>query len=290
MIARMRPLSPDLCVLLFAGVVHAQDAQEPPWDRLRSAAADAAVVVAHRGASADFPENTIAALRAAVAAGALVVEFDVHQTRDGAWVVLHDETCDRTTDAVQEFGRNQVRIDQLDLGDARTLDAGAWKGSQFAGERIPTLEQALAAVFPAVPMIERKGGDPRALAAELRRLGVIDRVLVQAFDWPWLTLLHEAEPTLLLGALGEGPLDREVLAKALATGARIVHWDHRRVDVDIAAAVRAGGNLLCVYTVDADIGLLGASAIGCDLITTNRPARLVELQQRGLCARRNTPR
>jgi glycerophosphoryl diester phosphodiesterase len=274
----------------LAGLAHAQDAREALFDRLRAAGADGPVVVAHRGASADFPENTLAALRAAVAAKATIFEFDVHQTMDGAWVVLHDETCDRTTDAVAKFGRDNVRIDQLSLADARTLDAGAWRDDQFAGERIPTLEEALAAVFPKVPMIERKGGDARAHAAELRRLEVIDRVLVQAFDWPWLTQLHEAEPGLLLGALGEQALDGERLAQALATGARIVHWHHLGVDVENAAMVRAGGSLLCVYTIDDDIGLLGAAAIGCDLITTNRPARLADLVERGLCPRRIAPR
>lgn len=276
----MRTLSSMLCLASLVGSLEAQDGEV--LRRLREAAAVAPVVVAHRGASEQFPENTLAALRAAVAAKALVVEFDVHQTKDGAWVVLHDATCDRTTDAVARFGRKDVRIDSLTLAEVRTLDAGAWKGKAFAGERLPTLAEALAAIWPAIPMVERKGGEARALVGALHELAAVDRVLVQAFDWEWLAAVHAAEPKLLLGALGGKELTAGRLAEAQATGARLIHWDHRTLDVDAAAAARAAGQLLCVYTVDPDALLLGAAALGCDLITTNRPARLRELRDRGL--------
>jgi glycerophosphoryl diester phosphodiesterase len=64
--------------------------------------------------------------------------------------------------------------------------------------------------------------------------------------------------------------------------AGLVHWDHRTLDVAAAAQARAAGALLCVYTVDPDVLLLGAAAIGCDLITTNRPARMAALRRDGL--------
>lgn len=254
-------------------------AQQLPVERLlRDAAPDGPVVVAHRGASEQFPENTLAALRAAVAQQATVVEFDVYQTKDGAWVLLHDATVDRTTDAVAKLGRRDVRIDELTLAEARTLDAGAWKGAAFAGERLPTLAEALQAVFPAIPMIERKGGDAAALVQELRRLDAVDRVLVQAFDWPWLEAVHAAEPRLLLGALGSKALTAPQLAAAQRTGARLVHWDHKSITVEAAAAVHRAGLLLGVYTIDLDLLLLGAAAIGCDLVTTNRPAQVLALR------------
>ncbi|MFN9704424.1 MAG: glycerophosphodiester phosphodiesterase family protein, partial [Planctomycetota bacterium] len=105
------PLAMFAAVLFAAASMAAQ--QSPGWQRLRDAAKDGPGVVAHRGASEDVPENTVAALRAGAAAGALVVEFDVQQTKDGAWVLLHDATCDRTTAAVARLGRKDVRIDEL---------------------------------------------------------------------------------------------------------------------------------------------------------------------------------
>ncbi|MCA8948349.1 MAG: hypothetical protein KDE27_02535 [Planctomycetes bacterium] len=251
--------------------------------RLRAAAEQAPLVVAHRGASSTHPENTLAAMRAAVDAGADLVEFDVYQTADGAWVCIHDQTVDRTTDAVKRLGRQRIKVDELTLAEIRALDAGSWFGAGFADERVPTLAEALAAILPAaVPMIERKGGDAGALAAELARLERLDEVMVQAFDWDFLTELHRVEPRLLIGALGAKELSPARHEELSRTGAAIVHWNHGDLTVEAAAAVRAADRLLCVYTVDPDPCLLGAAAIGCHLVTTNRPARMAELRRRGL--------
>ncbi|MEZ6036903.1 MAG: glycerophosphodiester phosphodiesterase family protein [Planctomycetota bacterium] len=277
---------PALSLATLIGVaVPAQQQASALLARLQRAAEEAPLVVAHRGASADAPENTLAALRLAKAAGADVIEFDVYQTKDGAWVVLHDATVDRTTDVVAKLGRKKVRIDELSLDEARSLDAGAWFDAKFAGEKLPTLAEAIEAILPAVPMIERKGGDPKALVAELQRLQVADQVLVQAFDWDWLEQVHAAAPELLLGALSGGEPTADKLRDVDRTGAKIVHWDHRTVTVDTAAAVRTASRMLCVYTVDPDLALVGAAAIGCDMVTTNRPAHMIELRRRGALRR-----
>lgn len=259
--------------------------QSPLLTRLHQAAAQAPLAVAHRGASAAQPENTLAAFQAARVVGAPIVEFDVYQTKDGHWVVLHDPTCDRTTDAVARFGRKDVRVDQLTLAEVRELDAGAWKGPAFAGEKVPTLAETLTAIAPAVPMLERKGGDAVALAAELQRLGQLDQVLVQAFDWEWLATFRAAAPKAVLGALGGVELTAERIAELERLHVQFVHWDHRLLRVDDVATLRSKGWWLGVYTVDADLVLFGAAALGCDFVTTNRPERFVELRRRGLLQR-----
>jgi glycerophosphoryl diester phosphodiesterase len=238
-------------------------------------------VVAHRGASRARPENTIAALQYAVQQGADIVEFDVYQTRDGHWVCLHDVTCDRTTNAREVFGRQKVRIDQLTLSEVKRLDAGKWFAAEFAGERVPTLQQALQAIAPAVPMIERKAGDAQQLVAELQRLDVVDGVIVQSFDWDWLVDVATAEPRLLLAALGGDEPTPARLRDVERTGARIVHWNHARMTPSLVDAVHASGRLLCVYTVDAEEDFRGAVAMGCDLITTNRPEYYVAERRAG---------
>ena len=93
-------------------------------------------MVAHRGASAEAPENTLAAFRLALQQGAPAVECDVHLSADGCPVVIHDETVDRTTN-----GKGAVV--GLTRAALRGLDAGSWRGPRFAGEPIPTLEEAL---------------------------------------------------------------------------------------------------------------------------------------------------
>ena len=91
------------------------------------------LVIAHRGASGHAPENTLAAFRKAIVQGATFIETDLQLSRDARFVAIHDATVDRTTG-----GRGAVH--DLTLADLRRLDAGSWFSSEFAGERIPTLE------------------------------------------------------------------------------------------------------------------------------------------------------
>lgn len=92
------------------------------------------VNIAHRGASGFAPENTLAAFQRAVDLGADFIEFDVHCTKDGHCVVLHDRKVSRTTN-----GRGNV--DDYTLEELRRLDAGGWFSPEFAGEKIPLLEE-----------------------------------------------------------------------------------------------------------------------------------------------------
>ncbi len=101
--------------------------QYPSWD---------VVVVAHRGLSAGFPENTLAAFRNGIAGGVDAIELDLRGTADGEVVVLHDHTLDRTTD-----GRGEVA--RMTLQEIKTLDAGRHAGARFSGERVPTYQEVL---------------------------------------------------------------------------------------------------------------------------------------------------
>ena len=94
-------------------------------------------IIAHRGASAYAPENTTSAFYLAAALGADWFELDCTLTRDDAVLVIHDDSVDRTTNG-------KGRVAELTLAEIRDLDAGLWKGEQFAGERLPTLDDALA--------------------------------------------------------------------------------------------------------------------------------------------------
>ncbi len=126
-------------------------------------------VSAHRGASTTHPENTLAALREALRLGAHQIEFDVAMSRDEKLVLLHDDTVDRTTN-----GRGKV-VD-LTLKQLKELDAGAWKGARFAGERIPTLDEALALMPQNIWLnIHLKGGEKLARRVT-QRLVVHDRL------------------------------------------------------------------------------------------------------------------
>ena len=102
------------------------------------------LVIAHRGASADWPENTIPAFIAGIDQGADMIETDVHMSADGELVIMHDTTVDRTTDARTLYPNRQDRsIAGMNAAQIATLDAGSWKGEEFAGIRVPRLAEVL---------------------------------------------------------------------------------------------------------------------------------------------------
>lgn len=131
--------------------------------RLRAAARGVRMIVAHRGSSADRPENTLAAYRRAIEAGATAVEIDVRTTRDGALVVLHDPDVDRTTD-----GLGAVRGKTLE--EIRRLDAGIRFHPCCRGERVPTVREVLELCRGRVDVLmdlKERGSDLR-VASEVR--------------------------------------------------------------------------------------------------------------------------
>ena len=246
-------------------------AEPPLLIELRRVCRDRLAVVGHRGKSETHPENTLTAFRAALRAGADAIEFDTRPTRDGALVCMHDLTLGRTTDARP----GTRRVTAATLAALRRLDAGRWKAREFARERVPTLGEALRTIAPtAVPMIERKGGSAAAYVALLREMDLVDRVILQAFDWRFVRRVRQLEPRLLTGALGQGPLGNAQLARIAATGAHLVHWEYATLAAEDVTAAHARGLLVCVYTANSDAALLGCAALGVDLITTNRPDRL----------------
>ena len=174
--------------------------------------------IAHRGASGYAPENTFAAFRKAVAMGAGFIETDLQLSRDARFVAIHDATVNRTTNG-------QGSVHEMTLADLRKLDAGSWFGSEYAGERIPTLEEILefAKKHDVVFYLELKPsgswGGEHALISALRESGEIARTVVISFDPLILTSVRKIEPTLMTGLLFDGQLLKP-LDKAVEIGAR----------------------------------------------------------------------
>jgi len=160
-------------------------------------------VIAHRGANRQAPENTLAAFHLALDLGADLLELDVRQTRDGELVVIHDEYVNRTTD-----GAGAVK--DLDYAQLRRLDAGAWKGAQFAGQRVPSLRDVLeltagsAGVVVelkgydleqadrAVELIQRQGRE-RDVIFVSRHCRIIDMIRRKAPDLGLSCYVHDGE-------------------------------------------------------------------------------------------------
>jgi glycerophosphoryl diester phosphodiesterase len=249
-------------------------------------AAPGVLIIAHRGASAIAPENTLPAFTAALEARADLVELDYLHSADGVPVVFHDKDLDRTTDARAVFGEEKIRLDSKSLAELRRLDAGRWFNPSFAGTRIPTLAEALDTIQKgSLTLIERKAGDPATCVKLLAEKGLTDQVVVQAFDWDFLAGCHRLEPRLVLGALGDEPLTAQMLDAIARSGAQVVGWRDKDTDAGTIDAIHRRGWKAWVWTVDDPARAAVLVKAGVDGIITNRPAEIRRDVEAALSAR-----
>lgn len=272
------------CSIIERKIMDGKAMMSPLHRKLESLSNDSVIVVAHRGDSGVYPENTLPAFESALRVGAEMVELDFRQTADGELVCLHDHTLDRTTDADERSSRRDIQINGVEFAALDDVDAGTWKDARFAGTRVPTLEAALRCIQQgAVTMIEHKSGDASRLVELLRKLDLVDEVLVQSFDWAWLREMRELEPRLTLAALGgqkgKRELTPELLAEIAGIGAIMVHWNHRHLSADDVRTLDSSGYMSCVYTADDVADFERLVEAGVDAITTNQPARLLEYRE-----------
>ncbi len=217
--------------------------------------------IGHRGASRAFPENTLAAFRAACDAGADMCELDVQLSRDGAVVVIHDDTVDRTTN-----GRGAVA--ELTLAELKSLDAGR-------GERIPTLEEVFATTAGRCGLnVELKipGLEPQ-VAEIMRKYDAIETSMVSSFDWGALEAMRTIAPEIRAGVLAEKKPER-MLEAAARLHAYAVNPRFDLATPDFCIAAHARGFKVLVWTVDRPEQMRALIDAGVDGIMTNYPDRM----------------
>ena len=231
------------------------------------------LVIAHRGASGHAPENTLAAFKKAVAMGAAFIETDLHLSRDARFVAIHDSTLNRTTN-----GHGPVH--NMTLSDLRRLDAGSWFGSEFAGERIPTLEELLEfskkndVVFYLELKPAGSWGGEHALVGALRQSGEIPRAVVISFDPAVLLNLRKIEPTLMTGLLYDGQIDKPV-KKAVEIGARQLVARGDLVTPALLTDAKKNDLQVICWTVNHPAHMRMLIAAGVNGIMSDYPDRLV---------------
>jgi len=221
------------------------------------------LVIAHRGASRDAEENTLAAFRLALAQRADMIETDLHLTCDGRIVLVHDS----------------------ELGDSDVTRLTLAEVLQRAPQ-VPTLEQALDEVGGRIPfnleIKPRPDGDYRAIADAARQV-VARRHLEAAMLWSSfapeaLETLREREPAARLGVLvGDAAQAFDAVARARALGAEAVHPHLPLVTAELIAALHAAGLAVHVFTVDDADDMRRLVSLGVEGIFTNFPARLRQL-------------
>ena len=239
---------------------------------------DAAFIASHRGGGATAPENTLAAVSAALAGGFEYVEVDVALTADGHPVLMHDAKVDRTTNG-------SGRLDSLTLAEVRALDAGSWFDPSFAGTRVPTLVEFLdlLAQSGGRAIIELKGEWDAAAAdralAEVTSRDLASRVAIASFDARSLALSAAASdvvPRLLILK----HLPKDVVTATQQAGARGIIVDRKAVLArpEVVDALHAEGTRVVVYTLNKDAQWDAVTALGVDGIVTDDPHTLSEWQ------------
>jgi glycerophosphoryl diester phosphodiesterase len=172
-----------------------------PMDRTSGNARGHPLIIGHRGASGNAPENTLPAIDSALAAGADYIEIDVQLSKDNFLIVMHDETVDRTTNG-------KGKISDLTAAEILSLDAGSWFGKAFAGTKVPLLEDVVSHVNGrAKLLIEIKKKNHQYIGIEELTIGVIRKhnsekwCVVQSFNDEVLEILHDKAPDIELHKL-----------------------------------------------------------------------------------------
>ncbi|MHB1194015.1 MAG: glycerophosphodiester phosphodiesterase [Longimicrobiales bacterium] len=235
-------------------------------------------IIAHRGYSARAPENTLAALEAALKAGADAVEFDVSTAACGTPVLFHDPMLSRTTNGVGPLRRRT--LEQL-----KTLDAGKWFSPDFAGTRIPTFDESLRALKGRIGRVyaEVKGfrelEDTDRMVRLARDAGMLGEVVFISLNWTLLDRMRGQEAGLSIGYVVDeaAELDQAVQRAAGDTAAMVhVRSDLLAAVPAVLARLRQQGTGVVVWTVDDPAEAARFLSMGVGRITTNQVGALLD--------------
>jgi glycerophosphoryl diester phosphodiesterase len=226
-------------------------------------------ITAHRGASAVAPENSLAAFRAAMEAGATYAELDVQHTLDGRIVVVHD------ADLMRMAG-DPRRVRELTAAEIATIDIGRRRDASFAGEVPPTLEQVIDLVRGRMKInVELKYNVPDpglvpAVVEMLRREDFLDQVVVTSLDYAAMREVERLEPSLVTGHIVTA-----AVGDVARTEADFLSLNAARATPALVRRAHAAGKDVHVWTVNRPEAMLRMVERGVDNIITDDPARLV---------------
>lgn len=231
--------------------------------------------VAHRGATAYSPENTIAAFDLAVDMKADYIEIDVQRSKDGELVLIHDTTVDRTTDGTGKVG-------DLTFEELRSLDAGSWKGEQFAGEPIPTFEEILDLYRGKVGiLIELKApelypGIEEQVAAALIERNLDkpqnEKIIIQSFNFESIKKMDQLLPQVPIGVLTSNRADTTLEAlQEFSTYADWFNPSYGIVTEELVNQVHSLGMQIGSWTVRSQEAADFLFEMGVDAIISDYP-------------------
>ena len=236
------------------------------------------VRIAHRGASGSAPENTLSAFRKALEIGVDAVELDLHGTKDGEIVAIHDATLDRTTNI-------SGLVAEKTLATIKMADAGSWFHPDFGGdrtvacERVPTLAEALECLSGnAMALLEIK--DPtigEAVVRKVREMDALEWVVIISFHTSVLQDVRGLEPRIptgwLIGSHDNSVSTVDLCQRLGELGCNLLNVNHRLITAEFAYQIRRRGIALWCWTVDDLDRMREMKVLGVQGITSNYPER-----------------
>jgi glycerophosphoryl diester phosphodiesterase len=230
-------------------------------------------IMAHRGASLEAPENTMAAIRAAIDSGAQWVEIDVQETRDGEVIVIHDSD-------LKKIGRVPLGVATSTLGELQQVDIGSWFSVEFKNERIPTLDQVLRLCKDRIRVnIELKYyGAQQKLEQRVAEIvdqnNMADQVVVMSLSLAGIREMRRLRPDWTLGLLSSVALGNlaELEVDFLAINARFASRH-------LIRRIHRQGKEVMVWTVNDPVGMSSMASRGADVIITDAPALGVSMME-----------
>ena len=230
------------------------------------------MIIAHRGASAKAPENTLASVSLAWETGVDAVEIDIHLSHDSIPMVIHDPNTKRTTGV-------DLTVAQTISLELRMLDAGSWKSTSFSGLKIPFLNEVLETVpLDKKLFIEIKSGPETVYAISdlISPPSAMKQIVIQSFDIDTIIKLKEilpSIPTLLL--LETLPINQDIITLVQKNGFDGLSVKHTLLSGEFAGRCKNTGLKLFVWTVDSQAEAKRVALLGVDGIITNKPDEIM---------------
>jgi glycerophosphoryl diester phosphodiesterase len=234
------------------------------------------LIIAHRGAMGEAPENTLGAFKLALEQGANAFELDIHLSADGEIIVIHDYTVNRTTNGTGA-------IDRLTVAQLKQFDAGSWFHEKYKGEQIPLLSE----VFDLVPQdfiinieIKDHGGhklEPKLIEL-LKRTGRMESVVISSFDHKCLHHLKQLSRDLQVGLLYNSDFVSHLqVAQAAQMPVYSIHPYFKAISKKDIRELSENGFQVYAWTVNSVEDMTSMLESGVQGIITNFPARLKQL-------------
>ncbi|AHM62961.1 glycerophosphoryl diester phosphodiesterase [Flammeovirgaceae bacterium 311] len=238
-------------------------------------------IIAHRGASYQAPENTLASVKLGYEQGAEAVEIDIHLSADDQLMVIHDKDTRRTT------GSRNLTIKDTPSEELRKLEVGSWKNQQYSGEKIPLLEEVLALVPEDKKLVIEIKAGPEALPHlqhKIEQSGIQDRLILISFDQDAIVQAKQLMPNIpaywLLHNYKEYSLEQAIqIAKENRLNGLDVHY--KLVNEAFMSKMQEHQLEVYVYTVNNPKAAKTLAAYGVKGITTDRPKWLREQMKSG---------